>query len=58
VSVIELTAKALAYGQARNRRAIDRIAECAATDTWPDHSGEIHLVDLPRRAYIAEEYAQ
>lgn len=58
VSVLELTPDALAYGHRRNRRAIDRIAECIDTNTWPDHSGEIHLVDLPRRAYIAEEYAQ
>lgn len=58
VSVIELKASALAYGQRRNRRAIDRIAACHASDTWPDHSGEIHLVDLPRRAYTAEEYTR
>lgn len=58
VSVIELKAAAVAvYGDSRNRRAIDRIAAAFETDTWPDYSGEIHQVDLPRCAYIAEEYA-
>ena len=58
VSVIELTADALAYGARRNRRAIDLFARCRETNSWPGHGEDIHLVDLPRRAYYLEENAR
>ncbi|MFG1794234.1 PD-(D/E)XK nuclease-like domain-containing protein [Nocardia sp. NPDC049149] len=55
VSVIELDADALAYGAARNRRAIDLYADCRETGTWPDWGSDVHLVSLPRWTYHAEE---
>lgn len=55
VSVVELDAEAMAYGAARNRRAIDLYARCAETDTWPDWGTDVHLVSLPRWAHYAEE---
>lgn len=58
VSVIELDPEAIAYGAARNRRAIDLYAHCCDTDTWPDWSADVHQVGLPRWAYYAEENAR
>lgn len=58
VSPIELDAEAMAFGAARNRRAIDLYAHCRDTDTWPDWGNDVHLVGLPRWAYYQEETAQ
>lgn len=57
VSVVEFDAAAMAYGDARARRAIDLYARCMETNDWPDYGTDVHLVGLPRWAYYEEENA-
>jgi hypothetical protein len=47
VTVIEMDATARRIGAARNRRAIERFAECTRTGHWPGYSDEIAYVSLP-----------
>ncbi|WP_280410721.1 PD-(D/E)XK nuclease-like domain-containing protein [Nocardia asiatica] len=56
VTVARLEREDIALGQALNRYAIRRFADCLAADDWPDDSDQIHTAALPRWArYQAEE---
>lgn len=48
VHVAQLDAEAQQIGANLNRKARAVFADCLATDTWPDESGEVDLVSLPR----------
>lgn len=54
--VIEFPHSAADLGRRRNRRSLDRLAECLATDTWPTHSAGIQLADIPQKFYRQEEW--
>ncbi|MBT2505119.1 PD-(D/E)XK nuclease-like domain-containing protein [Streptomyces sp. ISL-98] len=58
VTVVEMDATARRIGAARNRRALERFAECTATGRWPGYSDEIAYLSLPPWAEIrdTEEY--
>ncbi|MBF6411235.1 PD-(D/E)XK nuclease-like domain-containing protein [Nocardia farcinica] len=56
VWVSEMPAAAFDLGRRRNRRALDRYAECVRTGTWPTHMDGIYLTDLPEKTYRREEY--
>lgn len=47
VTVIEMDAEARRIGAARNRRALERFAECTRTGYWPGYSDEIVSLSLP-----------
>jgi PDDEXK-like domain of unknown function (DUF3799) len=54
VTVVQVDAMALLIGADRNRRAIDRFAECTACGRWPGYSDEIELLGVP--AWAENEY--
>ena len=58
VTVVEMDAVARRIGAARNRRALEVYAECAASGQWPGYSDEIAYLSLPAWAAIrdTEEY--
>ncbi|GCD38020.1 hypothetical protein OEIGOIKO_05830 [Streptomyces chrestomyceticus JCM 4735] len=58
VIVYQPSAMAMRIGAARNRRAIETYAECAATGRWPGYSDDIAYLSLPPYAEIrdSEEY--
>ena len=47
ITVIEVNATARRIGAARNRRALERFAECTATGYWPGYSDEVVAAALP-----------
>jgi hypothetical protein len=51
VSVNRITLTDFDEGQQCMRAAIDRFAECVATDHWPDYSGKVHDVTQPAYAH-------
>jgi hypothetical protein len=58
VTVVEMDAVARRIGAARNRRALETYAECAAANNWPGYSDDIAYLSLPPWAEIrdTEEY--
>lgn len=49
--------KAIAYGRAINRKAIDIFAQCQESGVWPDYSGgEIQEIALP--AWVERQFEQ
>lgn len=50
VTVAQPSAEVLAWGQRRNRRAIELYKRCIDTDTWPGYSDDVVHIDLPRWA--------
>lgn len=47
VSVFKLDQRAIDFGAAMNRRAIDLFAECVATGKWPGYAETATIVSLP-----------
>lgn len=47
ITVIEVNATARRIGAARNRRALERFAECTATGHWPGYSDDVVPTALP-----------
>lgn len=51
VSVNRVKQQDIDEGMACMRAAIDRFAECVATNHWPDYSGQVHEVTQPAYAH-------
>lgn len=47
VNVVELDIVALAVGAAKNRRALEKYAECRESGRWPTWNDDVELVPLP-----------
>lgn len=60
VNIVGLEANAWRIGRAKNRAAIERYAECAATDTWPGYGDDPNYLPLPPWAEIrdTDEYEE
>lgn len=50
VTVFQLDETALAVGAERNRRALERYRDCAASGFWPGYTTDIPTISLPRWA--------
>ncbi|NMO00858.1 hypothetical protein HH308_06480 [Gordonia sp. TBRC 11910] len=57
VSVNQLDSSAVQLGRTLNRHAIDRYAQCRATNEWPSWQPRIHMTDIPKYSYYDAERA-